>query len=318
MKFESFNLIVKFGVLTIIIFSYSITNFAQDNEIQIDTDLVTVPVTVIDREGRYVTDLKKESFQIFEDGKQQEVTFFEPVNELLTVFLLVDESGSMYEHLYELAIATNTFLQKLRPDDQIIIALFDVNVDYKVKQDYVKNVLGNEKINLKMKKDIPPITMVYDAMEEALKKIKKVSGRKAIVLFSDGIGSGYFSSVKSNLKDAEENEALIYTVQFNTHPRTPPKNVNKKEYLKKLKKADNYMQGLARITGGQHFQFDDMSKLEASFESIANELSQQYYLSYYPENPGEKGERREIKVKVNVPNVAVRARQSYIVGKSKD
>ena len=77
------------------------------------------------------------------------------------------------------------------------------------------------------------------------------------------------------------------------------------------------MQGLAAKTGGRSYRFEDIAKLDATFEMIVDELGRQYSLGYYPKNKGKAGERREIKVKVNRPGLAVRARDSYVVGKTK-
>ena len=81
--------------------------------------------------------------------------------------------------------------------------------------------------------------------------------------------------------------------------------------------ARRYMRELAEVTGGRYFPMEALPNLEEAFSKIAEELSQQYSLAYYPKEPGKKGERREIRVKVNVPNAAVRARSSYIVGSNR-
>ena len=314
-KENEYSIIVFFIVATLFIFSKNACS--QEEVIRVDTDLVTVPATVFDRNGRYVTNLEKENFKLFEDETEQEISFFEPVSQPLTVFLLLDNSGSMNSRLNELAKASNNFVNQLRPDDQIIVALFDNWVDVVNKGSSIKD-LQNNVIDVRRKDDPLPITVVYDAVEFALKKARKIRGRKAIILFSDGVGSGYSASAKSNLRDAEEGESLIYTIQFNTYSEIAPQKVYKKEYYKKLKVADAYMQNLAQITGGRRFQVKDVSNLKETFKKIADELGQQYRIGYYPKDAGKKGERRQIKVKVNIPNTAVRSRDSYIVGANKN
>jgi VWFA-related protein len=78
------------------------------------------------------------------------------------------------------------------------------------------------------------------------------------------------------------------------------------------------MRNLAQKTGGRHYQVENISNLAETFAQVAKELGQQYSLGYYPKQSGKKGERRQIKVKVKIPNMAVRARDSYIVGTSKN
>ena len=312
----SFSFIALF-YLFILVILFSGNNYAQDEIIKVDTDLITVPVTVFDRNGRYISNLKKEDFQIFEDGVEQTLAFFEPVNKPITVLLLLDTSGSMRRQLNEMASAANAFLSQLKPDDQIIVTTFDNSIEELSKQAMVKDVKQNKKFNLSITPSFRD-TMIYDAVDYALKKMKKINGRKAIVLFSDGRGTKYFKSAKGNLRDAEESEALIYTVQSNTYPDSPPPFVDKKMYLKRIKTADKYMSDLAQIAGGRHFQVKDISNLGKVFAQVAAELSQQYRIGYYPKDLGKKGERRQIKVKVNIPNAAVRSRDSYIVGANKN
>ncbi len=154
-------------------------------------------------------------------------------------------------------------------------------------------------------------TYIYDAVDNTLKQMNKIRGRKAIVLFSDGYGAGTFSSAKDNLREAEENEALIYTVQLDTSfPTTASYRT----------KAADYMRGLAEITGGRYYQMQDIADLEKTFAKISEELSRQYSLGYYPKQleAGQKRQVRQIKVKMRQPNLVVRARRSYVVEPQKN
>lgn len=294
------------------------SNNAQDEVVRIDTSLVKVPITVLDRDGRYVTNLNREDFQIYEDGIEQKIELFESVEQQVTVILLLDISGSMFADLEELTKAASTFLGQMRSDDQIMVAAFNDFVEVLFGFKSVKDV-KNKKLRFKLD-GRPPITMVYDAVEYGLKKMKKVRGRKAIILFSDGVGSGYNASAKSNLQDAEESEALIYTIWFDTTPKTRVKHESETGFRKRLENAKfggKYMQNLAQISGGRNYQIEKIVELEETFQGIVDELKQQYNLGYYPKTEGKKGERRQIKVKVNQPNLAVRARSSYVIEKMK-
>ncbi len=313
-RFEKFNLVCTIFILLFVYTIFSITIYSQDDVIRVDTNLVTVPVTVLDREGRYITNLKKEDFQIFEDGIKQETVSFDSVEQSFTVFLLLDVSGSMSYHLAELTQAANALVRQLRPDDQVSAASFANDLYILLKPTKVSELRKDIKIQ---QRPGDSYTRIYDAIDDALKQMKKIRGRKAIVLFSDGAGDGIFSSAKDNFRNAEENETLIYTVQFNTFPSVPHPVTNKKKFYESIEEANKYMLDLARITGGRPYQIEKIADLEKTFELIAKELSQQYSLGYYPKQPGKKGERRQIKVKVTVPNTAVRARDNYVVGSSK-
>lgn len=279
--------------------------------IRVETNLVTVPASVMDREGRYVANLKKEDFQIFEAGVEQEVAFFEPVERPCTILFLLDISGSMTYKMEELARAASNFVAQLHSDDQIIVASFDDWVNVLCEATSIKDVRQGKQFRLRMGR--APVTMVYDAVDFALKRMKKIKGRKAIVLFSDGVGDGISSTAKRNLRDAEEQEALIYTIQFDTYLNYPYNTTNKKELYKLVEVASNYMRDLAQKTGGRYYQIENISDLSKTFGQVADELGRQYSLGYYTKQQLAPGQRRQIKVKVRLPNLAVRARDSYLV-----
>lgn len=299
---------------------FSNVNFAQDDIVKVDTNLVTIPATVLDRDGRYVTSLKKEDFQIFENEVEQEIEFFESVEKPFTIFVLLDVSGSMTYEIGNLTNAANTFLGQLRDDDLLTAATFDDWIDILFKVSSVKEIRKGKNFRLRVAASRGD-TMVYDAVDYALEKVKKIRGRKAIILFSDGKGSGYNASAKSNLRDAEEQEALIYTIQFNTFVVPSGYVINKEEsdrIKQRLALANWYMGELAQKTGGRHFHLEDIADLEKTFGMIADELGQQYSLGYYPNNQAKTGQRQKIKVKIKQPNLVVKARDSYIVGTNKN
>jgi VWFA-related protein len=309
---RNFNIIViTLGFLFAFI-AFSKISYAQDDVIRVKTNLVTIPATVLDRDGRFVTNLRKEDFQIFENGIEQEIALFEPVEKECTVLILLDVSGSMSYHLAELADSASIFVNQLRPDDQLITVSFGEDIELLTQRTKVKDLKKGIKLR--------PMstyrnTMVYDAVEFALKKMKKIRGRKAIVLFSDGVGSGLSASAKSNLRDAEEQESLIYTMQFTFSPPTPSGYVNTKKFNKWAATASNYMRDLAQKTGGRHYRIEDIADLDKTFGLVGDELGRQYSLGYYPKQleAGQKRQVRQIKVKVHQPNLIVKARESYVV-----
>jgi Ca-activated chloride channel homolog len=284
---------------------------ASNEVVRVDTNLITIPARVMDRDGRYITDLKREDFQVFEDGVEQEVAFFSPVEQPFTILFLLDVSGSMGRRLSDLGHAANVFLNQLRPDDQLIAMEFSDKVRV-LCEATVREVREGKKLRLHPGGD----TLLYDAIDDALKRMKKMRGRKAIVLFSDGYGSGIFADVKENLRDAEEQDAIIYTVQFDTYPAVPSHPVTKEDF-KLAEKANNYMRDLAQKTGGRCYRIESLSDLVAAFGMVAEELRRQYSMGYYPKTKLEAGQRRQIKVKVLLPNLAVRTRDSYIVDKDR-
>lgn len=310
-----FNIVIASLALLFVSVVFSKIGYAQDDEIRVDTNLVTVPTTVIDRDGRYMTSLQKEDFQIFENGVEQEVALFESINQPFTILFLLDRSGSMSYQMGELANASSVFVKQLRADDRLIAATFADDID----ELFEATKISDLRKGIKLKQRVGDrYTMVYDAVHYALEKMEKINGRKAIVLFSDGAGSGYFATAKSNLRDAEEQEALIYTVQFGTFSAEPPKNVSKKYYFQRIEEINGYMRDLAAKTGGRHYHIEEITDLAKTFGEVAGELGRQYSLGYYPKTDGKKGDRRQIKVKMRQPNLVVRARDSYIIESTKN
>ena len=292
------------------------TNYGQDEVIRVDTSLVTIPATVLDREGRYITNIKKEDFQVFEDNVEQEISVFESIEQPFTILFLFDSSGSMNDYLPNLARAANAFVKQLRPDDRLIIATFSDKKRIQILIEATKVKDLQLKISL-TKRIGDDFTATFDAVKNGIEYMTKFEGRRAIVLFSDGEQHGINASAKSNFRDAEEQEALIYTIRFGVFPTVQPGYtgyLSRKTQLELTKKADYYLQTLSQKTGGRSYQIDEISDLETTFAQAAGELGQQYSLGYYSNKETcNKGERRQVKVKVNIPNVAVRSRDSYVV-----
>ena len=170
-------------ILILVIFAKG--SVAQDDVIRVNTNLVTVPVTVLDRDGRYVTNLKKEDFQIFEDGLEQDIEIFETTEQPFTVMLLLDSSGSMNNYLQNIAHAANAFVKELRPNDQLIVANFSDSGKIQIILEATKKKDFHTKISLQQRIG-DYFTTTFDAVKRGIEYMKPFQGRRAIVLFSDG------------------------------------------------------------------------------------------------------------------------------------
>lgn len=305
------------------------TEAPDDDIIRIEANLVTIPVSVFDRSGIYIPGLRQENFQIFEEGKEQEITYFGTSDKPFTVILLLDTSPSTEYRIEEIQRAAKAFVRQLKEQDSVMVIEFDGNVH--VLTEVTKD---RERINRAIDKaDIGGGTSLYDAVDFSLRKrLSKIEGRKAIVLFTDGVDttSGK-ADYDSTLRQAEEADALIFPIQYNTFfdnrrnggvLSSPfpfpsgggilnPRGTRAEDYAL----GRQYLSDLATLTGGRVFRPEATpGGLTAAFEGIAEELRRQYNIGYYPEEEGKPGERRQIKVRVNRPNLIVRARDSYIVG----
>src|SRR5215510_11701258 len=183
--------------------------------VRINTTLVTVPVSVLDRQGRFVSGLKREDFNVFEDGVEQSIIHFEPTEMPFTVALLLDTSASTRFDLGEIKEAAIEFARQLRPQDRVLVVTFNDEV-------YLLTEATNDfdRISQVIQRKARPgqSTRLYDAIDLVInERLNKIQGRKAIVLFTDGVDtSSYLASYESTLREAEELDALIYPIQYDT------------------------------------------------------------------------------------------------------
>lgn len=278
--------------------------------------LISIPAVVMDRNGRYIANLRKEDFHIYENGVEQNVAYFGSVEKPFTVCLLLDVSGSTQYQLAQIRDAANTFVGRLRYNDRLMAITFDGKINVLTEPASV-GAIRQAKLH------IPAITdgtVLYDAVAFALKQMAQIPGRKAIVLMSDGVDQSSVVTLKSTVDDIAEQDVLIYTVQYNTMPQLPQRLSAIKSEKARRKVQDRLMKGyelsepylrtLADKTGGRFYKADDLRDVGPAFEAITSELGVQYTLGYYPKVNSTEGDR-SIRVKVRYPNLVVRARDSY-------
>ena len=187
----------------------------EDEVISVNTTLVTMPVSVRDRDGKYVPNLAKEDFRIYEDNVEQQVAYFAATEKPFTVALIIDTSGSTRNRVGEIQDAAIAFVNQLRAEDRVMVVTFDdqINVlsqptsDRRALRDAIRRARAGSG------------TRLYDAVDLVINThLKRVEGRKAVVLFTDGVDTtSKQASYQSNMEDAEEADALIYPIQYDTY-----------------------------------------------------------------------------------------------------
>lgn len=279
--------------------------------------LVTVPAIVMDRNGRYIPNLRKEDFAIFENGVEQNLSYFMSVEKPFTVALMLDVSGSTQYQLDQIREAANTFVSRLRWSDRLMAITFDGKINLLTGVADVRSIRQS-------KLHIPAVTdgtVLYDAVAFTLKRMAQVPGRKAIVLMTDGVDQNSAATLQSTVAEIAEQDVLIYTVQYNTLPQLPQrlsfiKNEKarrkvEQRLLRGYATSEPYLRTLAEKTGGRFYKADDLREVGPAFEAITSELGVQYSLGYYPKETSPNAAERSIKVRVRYPNLVVRARDSY-------
>ena len=194
------------------------TNEPKDVDVvKTDTDLVTVPVVATNRGGLYIPDLTKEEFSIAEDEVPQEIGFFAQTTAPFHVILMLDTSASTKEKLPAIQTAAYAFVQQLQPVDRVKIISFDDQVrdlgdftnDRKVLQAAINRTAAGQG------------TKVYDAMAMALASFGKIQGRRAIVIFTDGVD--WFSddaTFNSTVRWLDEEGVIVYPIRYDTREAT--------------------------------------------------------------------------------------------------
>jgi len=301
----------------------------DDEVLRVETNLITIPVSVFDRNGLYIPGLRQNDFKIFEDGAEQEIAYFGTADKPVTVALLLDTSPSTEFKIDEIHRAAETFVDKLGPQDSVIVIEFNSSVKVQTEattdRDRIRKAIYRAKFG--------DGTSLYNAVDEALRKqLSKITGRKAVVLFTDGVDTtSRKNSYDSTVNFAEESDSLVFPIYYNTFmdgsrggggvfggvnggifgPPGMVSGASAEEYAM----GRQYLKDLADATGGRVFRPESTpGGLDAAFAGIAEELRRQYSIGYVPKDEGHVGQRKVIKVRVNRPNLVIRARDSYVVG----
>jgi Mg-chelatase subunit ChlD len=190
----------------------------QDVEsVKTDTNLVTVPVIATTRDGIYIPDLTQADFAIEEDGKKQEIAFFASVSAPFHVVLLLDTSASTEEKLRDIKKAAVAFVEQLQNIDRVKVISFDTDLRQLCEFTNDRKVLTDAIYKTTSGKG----TRLYDAFELALDSIRTIKGRKAIVLFTDGVDMYSDSATyASSLKGLDEEGVIVYPIRYETRALT--------------------------------------------------------------------------------------------------
>jgi Ca-activated chloride channel family protein len=186
---------------------------SEGDVVRVETTLVSIPVSVLDRDGKYIPDLRKEDFRIWEDGVEQRVAYFASTEKPFTVALMIDTSGSTRFKLDEIQNAAIAFVGQLRPDDRVMVVSFNDKIRFLSQPTNDRNALRAAILRTEAGSG----TKLYEAVEQTIAQLNRIEGRKAIVLFTDGVDTtSRHATYESTVREAEELDALIYPVEYDT------------------------------------------------------------------------------------------------------
>ncbi len=293
----------------------------EQEAVSIETSVVTVPVSVSDKGGKFVPGLTREKFHLSENGVEQEIAFFDDTEAPFTVALMLDMSNSTEKSLADIQKSAVAFLDQLRPRDKVMVVAFNKDI-------YQLTSATSDRAELE-KQVYRTIsggtTSVYDALDFVAEKFRSVRGRKAVVLFSDGVDTASQATYEDSLQTARGLDSLIYTIRYETYnpvtnffsgksdgSQTLVTVTARGENLKKAyDRGTGYVKLIADFSGGRYFLADSPKRLVDVFGSIADELRRQYSIGYYPKEDSSGKALRKIKVAVDVPEAEVRTRKAY-------
>ncbi|MFZ1702649.1 MAG: VWA domain-containing protein [Pyrinomonadaceae bacterium] len=305
--------------------------------IKVKTQLVSIPVRVMDKSGRFIGGLGRENFRVFEGGVEQDLELFSNEHQPFTVALLIDMSNSTTFKIAEIQSAAIAFIQQLRPQDKVMVVSFDGDVHMLCEATNDREAISRAIKSTKVSDG----TSLYEAVDLVMNnRLRRIAGRKAMILFTDGVDTtSRRTTGQDNLADAMELDALIYPIRYDTFadvqnmrasgvPRPSPimtplpgrphrpqsdglpssQGTTESEY----KTASEYLDSLAARTGGRAYEATTVGNLAEAYGRIASELREFYSIGYYPKDDRVPGKNTYVKVRVDREGLVVRSREGFL------
>jgi VWFA-related protein len=276
-----------------------------DYSIKVNVPLVNVDVLVTTKNGQFVPGLKKDNFRLFEDGSPQQISNFNVSKAPITAVLLVEFASTRYSFMLDALRASYAFANTLTKDDWIAVSYYDMKphilVDFTQDKKAVYGALNQLRI--------PGFseTNLFDALYDTLDRLDRVEGKKYVILITTGYDS--FSKLtldKITKKVKDTKDVTIFPISVGQilrlmgggHDRGAGIHASEMDYLQ----ADNEMKTFAAITGGRAYFPRFQAEYGEDFQDIANDIRNQYSLSYHPTNSKLDGTYRKLKVQVVAPD----------------
>jgi Ca-activated chloride channel family protein len=285
----------------------------RNDVIKVNTNLVLVDVTVLDKSNRFVKGLSQNKFQIFEDQVAQQIQEFSQEQVPISYGIVIDTSGSMRRRLPTVIKAAKELLRLGKRGDEVFIVDMKDSRNIELIEEYTANQEdANDALdNMVAGGGTSLLDGIVTSSEYAAKEGK--NRRKAVVVISDGDERDSTFSVEETLDKLREYEVQLYLVGF-------PEDLSEDSGVFKRsakKKAVELINKLAQESGGQSYFPRDLSELEGIAKKIGDDLRSQYVLGYYPSNERRDGAFRRIQVKLseNKEQYGVRTRSGYYAPK---
>ena len=259
--------------------------------LHVKVNLVNIFVNVTDRNGAFVGGLTRDDFAIFEDGRPQQIAIFDRQSALpLNLTLAIDTSGSVRKDMSEEAAAARHFAQAiLRPQDQMSVLQFATEV--RELTPFTNKISVIDRGLSQLRGDWA--TALYDAISVGSERLGRLSGRKVLIVVSDGDDTAKTSTYADALEQALRNEVMIYSIIDVPIEASAGRDTG----------GEHALITLAEQTGGKYFYVSD-GGLDKAFARVSDDLRTQYVLGYYPKNqePGKLFHRIDVTIPRAAPN----------------
>ena len=271
---------------------------AQQPIFRSSTRIVPVLTTVTDAQGRLVPDLEKDQFTILDNGKPQEISFFQNEVQPFTAVVMMDFSASMTASLDRLKSAAEQFVIRMLPEDKAQVGAFSDKNQFSGTFTADRDDLIGALNDLQFGNP----TRLYDAIDQSIVELEGVEGRKVVLAFTDGDDTASRRSMGDALERARDNETMIYAVGLESEFFNGASRVRTR--------PDRGLRKLAEETGGGYFELKKTDELGPAFTRVAQELHSLYTIGFTPTLMDNKEHKLEVRVKQ--AGMTARARRTYI------
>src|SRR5579871_4413875 len=263
-----------------------------------ETQLVDLHVSVLDKNGKMITDIPESAFKVYENGIEQKIKKFRREDVPVSMGLIIDNSGSMKEKRARVEAASLALVKASNPQDEVFIVSFsdDAWIDADWTNDIKKLESALDNLNPKGG------TAMRDAISLSIDKLKEGKKEKKVLLVvTDGNDNTSEITLEQLVRKAQQSEVLIYCIGLLSE-----------EEPHEARSAKRALKELAEASGGQDYYPKDVTEVAKITPQVAAEIRSQYYLGYSPSNANLDGTFRQISVKVTgFGRPTVRAKNGY-------
>src|SRR5688572_9310747 len=294
---------MRFIVVSAVVLATASAAVAQQATFRAGTSIVSVLATVLDKEGRLVADLVQEDFALLDNGKPQQIVFFQNDVQPFTAVVMMDFSFSMNANLKLLKAAAEQFILRLLPSDRAQVGAFSDKIMFSGTFTSDRDDLVSALEDLQFGNP----TRLWDAVDASIDMLDDADGRKVVLVFTDGDDTASRRGFGDVLQKAREKEVMVYAIGLQSEffngqsmQRTRP---------------DRSLRRIADETGGGYFELQKTDELAPTFTRVAQELHSLYALGFTPGALDSKEHKLELRAK---PGMNVRARRTYIASPDRD